>query len=45
MKMSAAVFKIYPPEKHLQIPPKAEYSLTEQGKSLILILDGMYEWG
>ena len=28
-----------------QIPPKVEYSLTERGKSLIPLLDGMCEWG
>ena len=28
-----------------QIPPKVEYSLTEAGKSLIPLLDGMCEWG
>ncbi|MFC3420390.1 winged helix-turn-helix transcriptional regulator [Salinicoccus hispanicus] len=27
------------------VPPKVEYSLTEQGKTLIPILDSMYEWG
>lgn len=27
------------------VPPKVEYSLTEQGESLIPILDSMYEWG
>ena len=27
------------------VPPKVECSLTEQGKSLIPILDSMYEWG
>jgi DNA-binding HxlR family transcriptional regulator len=27
------------------VPPKVEYSLTEQGKSLIPILDSMYQWG
>ncbi|GAE35907.1 winged helix-turn-helix transcriptional regulator [Halalkalibacter akibai] len=27
------------------VPPKVEYSLTEQGKSLIPILQTMYEWG
>ena len=32
-------------EEYPQIPPKAEYSLTERGRSLIPILDGMCEWG
>lgn len=32
-------------EEYPQIPPKVEYSLTEQGKSLIPILDAMCEWG
>uniref|UniRef100_A0A942TA36 Winged helix-turn-helix transcriptional regulator n=1 Tax=Neobacillus citreus TaxID=2833578 RepID=A0A942TA36_9BACI len=27
------------------VPPKVEYSLTEQGKTLMPILDSMYEWG
>ncbi|MDQ0862331.1 helix-turn-helix domain-containing protein [Bacillus sp. V2I10] len=27
------------------VPPKVEYSLTEQGKSLMPILESMYEWG
>ncbi|KMY53980.1 HxlR family transcriptional regulator [Bacillus sp. FJAT-27231] len=27
------------------VPPKVEYSLTEQGQSLIPILEIMYEWG
>jgi DNA-binding HxlR family transcriptional regulator len=31
--------------EYLQIPPKVEYSLTERGKSLIPILDGMCKWG
>ena len=31
--------------EYQQIPPKVEYSLTERGKSLIPILDGMCEWG
>ena len=32
-------------EEYPQIPPKVEYNLTERGKSLIPILDGMCEWG
>ncbi|WXR62744.1 helix-turn-helix domain-containing protein [Peptostreptococcaceae bacterium AGR-M142] len=28
-----------------QIPPKTEYTLTNRGKTLIPILDMMYEWG
>lgn len=27
------------------VPPKVEYSLTEQGQSLMPILDAMYAWG
>ncbi|MFK2826670.1 winged helix-turn-helix transcriptional regulator [Bacillus sp. B190/17] len=27
------------------VPPKVEYSLTKQGKSLLPILEVMYEWG
>lgn len=32
-------------KEYPQIPPKVEYSLTDRGKSLIPILDGMCEWG
>jgi len=32
-------------KEYPQIPPKVEYSLTERGKSLSPILDGMCEWG
>ena len=31
-------------KEYPQIPPKVEYSLTERGKSLMPILDGMCEW-
>lgn len=27
------------------VPPKVEYSLTEYGKSLMPILESMYQWG
>ena len=32
-------------EEYPQILPKVEYSLTERGRSLIPILDGMCDWG
>lgn len=32
--------KVYP-----VVPPKVEYSLTEQGRSLMPILEAMYDWG
>lgn len=32
-------------EQYNQIPPKVEYSLTEEGKTLIPILNLMAEWG
>ena len=32
-------------KEYPQIPPKVEYSLTERGKFLIPLLDGMCEWG
>lgn len=32
--------KVYP-----VVPPKVEYSLTQQGESLMPILESMYEWG
>ncbi|MFD0049703.1 winged helix-turn-helix transcriptional regulator [Actinomycetes bacterium NPDC127524] len=32
--------KVYP-----VVPPKVEYSLTEQGWTLMPILDSMYSWG
>lgn len=28
-----------------QIPPKVEYSLTDHGKTLIPIMDMLFEWG
>ena len=32
-------------EVYSVVPLKVEYSLPEQGRSLISILDSMYEWG
>ena len=32
-------------EEYPQIPPKVEYSLTERGKSLMPLLDGLCDWG
>lgn len=32
-------------EMYHQVPPKVEYTLTDKGKTLILILDLMYKWG
>ncbi|MCI1945621.1 winged helix-turn-helix transcriptional regulator [Clostridium luticellarii] len=32
-------------EQYNQIPPKVEYSLTEEGKTLVPILKLMHKWG
>jgi len=32
-------------EIYQQIPPKVEYSLTDLGKSLIPVMDMLYDWG
>ncbi len=32
-------------KEYPQIPPKVEYSLSDRGKSLMPILDGLCEWG
>jgi len=32
-------------EIYHQIPPKVEYSLTEHGKTLIPLMDMMFDWG
>ncbi|MZK51404.1 winged helix-turn-helix transcriptional regulator [Clostridium beijerinckii] len=32
-------------EQYNEIPPKVEYSLTEEGKTVIPILKLMYQWG
>ncbi|MFP7170411.1 helix-turn-helix domain-containing protein [Terribacillus sp. 7520-G] len=37
--------KIVHREVYPVVPPKVEYSLTEEGLSLLPILDAMYEWG
>lgn len=32
-------------EQYNEVPPKVEYSLTNEGKTLIPILELMYQWG
>ena len=32
-------------KEYPQIPPKVEYSLSEQGKSLMIVLDQLCVWG
>ena len=31
--------------EYQQIPPKVEYSLSDRGKSLMVVLDQLYVWG
>lgn len=38
-------FDLVHKEMYHQVPPKTEYSLTDKGKTLVPILDLMYEWG
>mgnify|MGYP001329990317 FL=1 len=30
---------------YTQVPPKVEYSLTDSGKTLLPVLETMYQWG
>jgi DNA-binding HxlR family transcriptional regulator len=32
-------------EVYPEIPPKVEYSLTEFGKTVLPVLDALFEWG
>lgn len=38
-------FDLIHKEIYHEIPPKVEYSLTEKGKTLVPILNMMFEWG
>ncbi|RDU70929.1 MarR family transcription factor RrpB [Helicobacter brantae] len=37
--------KIIQRKIYAQVPPKVEYSLSELGESLKIVLDGLREWG
>ena len=37
--------KLIERKEYPSIPPKVEYSLSNKGKTLIPILDSLYEWG
>ena len=32
-------------EMYPEVPPKVEYTLTERGRSLVKVLDGLCDWG
>ena len=32
-------------EMYPEVPPKVEYTLTERGRSLVRVLDGLRDWG
>lgn len=32
-------------EVYPEVPPRVDYSLTEKGKTLIPVLNGLYDWG
>ena len=32
-------------EMYPEVPPKVEYTLTERGRSLVRVLDGLCDWG
>lgn len=38
-------YQIIDRKVYAEIPPKVEYSLTEQGKELFPIFDAIYKWG
>ena len=39
-RLKMVIRKVYP-----EVPPKVEYTLTERGKSIVPILDKLYDWG
>jgi DNA-binding HxlR family transcriptional regulator len=38
-------FELVDKEMYHQVPPKTEYSLSEKGKTIVPILELMYDWG
>ena len=39
------LYKIIERTVYPEVPPKVEYSLTEQGRKLLPVFDSLYHWG